>query len=333
MACPTRCTPLKRVLEEHGIPIDGRIPCQGMTLKGRYCRIPIARDRQKKALCLLECCIYCSRPGGLPLKYAIRDLAFLLVHQQHRGKQDAVYTEWKDMVKSFKYKREEKLVRKSHREHRQRLDRPYEHHSDSLDEPDAPETITYQRHAHIIERSEADQTNNLSYKAPTEIQEHRIVEGDELVELTVPHPTLPTPKRVTGSYKSVSVQTEADEVYTPITLWSCFFGLLLQCRMMICGLFNIQYGPTQLCDRAGNMKKASMVRLKFELGIRWSLTDFMPRWMSFMVISFLPLSILIGPWLGLLCVSWIGVQLQESPIGMDFDVSHIQDRTTKVELR
>lgn len=317
MSCPTSCTPLKRVLDDRVIPIDGRIPCLGKTLKGQYCRAPISRDRQRKALCLLECCIYCSQPGGLPLKYAIEDLALMLVHQQHSGEQAAVYARWWNMVKSFKDKKENPV--RKHREHRQRLDRPQERHSDILGAPDAPETITNLGHTHMVDCSEADQTSTLSYKAPTEIQQHRIVEGDELAKPTVLHPTLPNPKRPTGSRKSVSVQTEADEVYTPITLWSCFFGLILQCRMMICGLFKIQFDPTRSRDRAGNMKKASMVRLKFELGIRWSLTDSMLRWIFFTVISFLPLSILLGPWLGLLCVCWIGVQLQESPIGMDFD--------------
>ncbi|CAG7980856.1 unnamed protein product [Penicillium nalgiovense] len=311
MSCPTSCTPLKRVLDDRVIPIDGRIPCLGKTLKGQYCSAPISRDRQREALCLLECCIYCSRPDGLPLKHAIKDLALLLVHQQHSGEQDVVYAKWMDMVKSFKYKRE-KPVRKHHREeHRQKLDRPQEHHSDIIDEPSAPEC------------NEPNQASNLSYKAPTECQQRRIVEGDELAKLTVLHPTLPNPKRPTGSRKSVSVQTEADEVYTPITLRSYFFGLILQCRMMMCGLFKIQFDPTHFCDRAGNMKKASMVRLKLELGIRWSLTDLTLRWMFFTVVSFLSLSILLGPWLGLLCVCWIGVRLQESPIGMDFDAYRI----------
>jgi hypothetical protein len=214
------------------------------------------------------------------------------------------------MVKSFKYKRENP-VRKNQREHPQGLDRPKEHHSGILDEPDAPQTITNLRHTHIVECSEPDQTSNLSYKAPPEIQQRRIVESDELAKSTVLHPTLPNPKRPTGSRKSVSVQTEADEVYTPITLWSRFFGLILQRTMMICGLFKIRFDPIYFGDRAGNMKKVSMVRLKFELGIRWSLTDFMLRWNFFKVISFLSLSILLGPWLGLLCVCWIGVQLQE----------------------
>lgn len=318
MSCPTSCTPLKRVLDDRVIPLDGRIPCLGKTLKGQYCRAPISRDRQGKALCLLECCIYCSRPGGLPLEYAIKNLAILLVHQQHSGEQDVAYSRWTNMVKEFKNKRE-KPLRKSHRELDERLDRLQEHHSAIIDEPVAPKPIKNRRDTHIIECSEPDQTNGLSYKAPTEIQQDRTIESDEPTKHTVVHPTLPNSKLPIESRKSISVQTEPHEVYTPITLWSCFFGLILQCGIMICSLFKMQFSSTQFCDRAGNIKSGSMIRLKFELGIRWSLTDLMPRWMFFTGISFLPLSILLGPWLGLLCVCWIGVQLQESPIGLDLD--------------
>lgn len=323
MSCPTGCTPLKRVLNERVIPRDGRIPCLGKTLKGQYCKAPISRDRQSKALCLLECCIYCSRPGGLSLKYAIKDLAILLVHQQHSGEQDAVYARWRSMVKEYKDKRDNP-PRKHYRELDQILDRPQEYHSDVFDEPVAPQPVKRRRDTHIVKCSESEQTSGLSYPAAPKIQLQRTIEanepikGDKPAKHTVIHPTLPSSERPTESCKSVSVQTEAHEVYTPITVWSCFFGLILQCGVMICSLFKIQFGPARFCDHAGNVRKGSMV-LKFELGIRWTLTDLMPRWVIFTGISFLPLSVLLGPWLGLLCICWIGMQLQESPIKLECD--------------
>lgn len=328
MSCPTSCTPLKRVLDDRVMPLDGRIPCLGKTLKGQYCKAPISRDRQSKALRLLECCIYCSRPGGLPLKYAIKDLAILLVHQQHSGEQDAVYARWRNMVKEYKNKRE-KPPRKHHRKLDQNLDRPQEYHPDIFDDPVAPQPVKHRRDTHIVKCSESDQTNSLSYPAASKIQQHRTIKANEPIESdkpaknTVIPPTPPSSECPTESRNSVSVQTEAHEVYKPITLWSCFFGLILQCGVMVCSLFKIQFGPTQFCDHAGNVQKGS-TDSRFELGIRWSLTDLMPRWVIFMGISFLPLSVLLGPWLGLLCICWIGVQLQESPIELEFEAYRLR---------
>ncbi|KGO69583.1 hypothetical protein PITC_000010 [Penicillium italicum] len=319
MSCPISCTPLRQVLDDRVIPRDGKIPCLGKTLKGQYCRAPISRDRQAQALDLLECCIYCSRLGCVPLNHAIKNLAVLLVHQQHSGEQDAVYVRWRSMVKEFKNKRE-KPLRENHQVHLRKLDRPQEYDSDILVKFVAPEPVKTRKHTHVVNCSESDQTSCPRYPMPTDIQQHQTINDDEPAQLTVIHSTLPNPKCLTETRKSVSIQTEADEVYTPITLWSCFFGLIFQCGVMICSLLKVQFGPTQFCDRAGNVKMGSMVHLKLELGIRWSLTDLVPRWVVFTVISFLPLRILLGPWLGLLCICWIGVQLQESPIRLDLDV-------------
>ncbi|KOS48693.1 hypothetical protein ACN38_g378 [Penicillium nordicum] len=329
MSCPTSCTPLKRVLNDRVIPLDGKIPCLGKTLKGQYCKAPLARDRQSEALCLLECCIYCSRPGGRPLKYAIKDLAILLVHQQHSGEQDAAYTRWRNMVKEYKNKRE-KPPRKHHRELDQTLDRPQEYYSDMFDDRVAPQPVKHRRDTHIVKRSESDRTSRLSYPATPRTPQHRIeanepIEDDKPAQHTVIHPTPPSSELPTESCKSVSVsvQTEAHEVYTPITLWSCLFGLILQCGVMICSLFKIQLGLVQFCDRAGNVKKGSL-DFKFELGIRWTLTGLMPRWVIFMGTSFVALSVLLGSWLGLLCICWIGVQLQESPIELKYEAYRLR---------
>ncbi|KAJ5201178.1 hypothetical protein N7449_005981 [Penicillium cf. viridicatum] len=229
MSCPTSCTPLKRVLNERVlrvIPLDGRIPCLGKTLKGQYCKAPISRDRQSKALCLLECCIYCSRPGGLSLKYAIKDLAILLVHQQHSGEQDAVYARWRNMVKEYKNKRDNP-PRKYHREFDQRLDRPQEYRSDVFDDPVAPQPVKHRRDTHIVKCSESDQTSGLSYPAAPKIQQRRTIEanetikGDKPAKHTVIHPILPSSERLTGSRKSVSVQTEAYELNFATTQGMC----------------------------------------------------------------------------------------------------------------
>ncbi|KAJ5504984.1 hypothetical protein N7463_007858 [Penicillium fimorum] len=164
MSCPTNCTPLKQALNDSVIPLHGKIPCLGKTLKGQNCKAPISRDRQTKALCILECCIYCARPGGLPLKYAINDLAKLLVHQQHNGEQDAAYARWRNMVKEFKGKGENPMR---------------EHPSETIDEPVDPELIATRRHAHTIERNGSNQTSSLSYEEPTEIQQDQTVEGGQ----------------------------------------------------------------------------------------------------------------------------------------------------------
>lgn len=288
MSCSTSCTPLKRVLTEHVIPLGGKIPCLGKTLKGEYCKAPISRDRKNKAVCLLECCIYCSRPGGLPLKYVIKDLAILLVHRQHRGEQDAAYVRWTNMVKEYKNKRE-KPPREHGREFGQKLDLPQVYHSNIFDDPVAPQPVKHRRDTHIVKCSESDQTSSPSYLAVSKTQQHRTIKANEPTESdkpamhTVILPTPPSSECLTENRKSVSVQTESHEVYTPITLWLCFSGFILQCGVMICSLFTIQFGLAQFCDRAGNVQKGSMA-LKFELGIRWTLTDLMPRWAIFMVV-------------------------------------------------
>ncbi|CAI7580040.1 unnamed protein product [Penicillium discolor] len=217
MSCPTSCTPLKRVLDERVIPLDGRIPCLGKTLKGKYCNAPISHNRQSKALCLLECCIYCPRPGGLPLKYVIKDLAISLVHQQHSGEQDAAYARWTNMVKDYKNKRE-KPPRKHHRELDQQLDRPQEYHSDIFNDPITPQPVKHRRDEHIVKCSESDQTSSLGYPAASKIQQHRTIQANEPIESDKPakHMVIPpTPRRSefpTESRKFVSVQTETDEL-------------------------------------------------------------------------------------------------------------------------
>lgn len=84
------------------------------------------------------------------------------------------------------------------------------------------------------------------------IETNAHLEGDKPAKHTVIHPILPSSECEcpTESGKSVSVQTEAHEVFTPSTLWPCFFGLILHCGVMICSLFQIQFGLAQLCDRA-----------------------------------------------------------------------------------
>lgn len=133
------------------------------------------------------------------------------------------------------------------------------------------------------------------------IEANKPIEGDKPAKHRVFHLTPPSSECPTESGKSVSVQTETHEVYTPSTLWPCFFGLILHCEVMICSLFQIQFGLAQLCDRAWNGEKGSMV-LKFGLGIRWTLSDLMPRWVI-LGISFLPLSVLLA-WVIVYILDW-----------------------------
>jgi hypothetical protein len=250
-------------------PGNGKQYCLAETKKSRgklQCGSVISERNQEKAWYLLRECMSCSDLDDQAIECHTKKLCELLIHSPHEEQRKLNIEKWNQ--KMFEFRSDPK----NRNACRQPL-RPLEKQHDSLwSDPVHYPILPYAIDDPVESEEIKIHSSVLEIREDATVERYRSIEADQTRSVSTNESNEEISTSNTSSHVSHSsrhgLSGNNSTMHSPITLFSCVFGLFMQFGAF-CGL-RVQIGKSQSSQNSSN---GSMVHLKFELAL---LEKFMP---------------------------------------------------------
>lgn len=257
-------------------PGNGKQYCLAKTKKscGKHqCGSVISERNQEKAWYLLRECMSCSDQDDQAIKCHTKKLCELLIHSRHETQRKLNIEKWNQKIFEF---RNDPRNRNACRQPPRPLEKqPGTLWSDPIHYPILPYAIDDPFESEEIKIH----SSVLEIREDATMERYRSIEADQPRSVSTNGSIEEISTSNTSSHVSRSsrhgLSGNNSTVHSPITLFSCVFGLFMQFGAF-CGL-RVQVGKSQPSQNSSN---GSIVRFKFELAL---LEKFMPLCVLFFV--------------------------------------------------